>query len=219
MKIDRKDKSGYNGSMNKKVLPLLVLFAFLGFLIYSYIKIQKNNAITSFEECVAAGYPIMESYPEKCSVPNGPTFTHQIDETTTWIPQSVEAMKVSFKHPGNLEFKEELAEDGTSMRTVGFYLTEGDFQSPDYQLYALLSLYRDASLDDIEKAKTEMDPETIKEVSIGSYQGIEGKVTGPKERWLAVILKDNKLFTISTFPANEENKDLTDQIIQTISFE
>ncbi len=82
-----------------------------------------------------------------------------------------------------------------------------------------MSLYRDASSEDIEKAKTEMDPETIKEVSIGSYQGIEGKVTGPKERWLTVILKDNKLFTISTFPATTENKDLTDQIIQTISFE
>ena len=83
----------------------------------------------------------------------------------------------------------------------------------------LLSLYRDASLQDIEKAKTEMDPETIKEISIGSYQGIEGKVAGSKERWLAVILKDNKLLTISTLPATEENKDLTDQIIQTISFE
>lgn len=205
--------------MNKKVLPILLLFTFLGVLIFSYLLIQRNNTITSFEECVAAGYPIMTSYPEQCSVPNGPTFTHQIDEITTWVPQSVESMNVSFKHPDDLEFKEELAEDGISMRTVGFYLTKGDSLSPDYQLYALLSLYRDASLDDIEKAKTEMATETIKEIKIGSYQGIEGRVVGPKERWLTVLLKDNKLFTISTFPVTQENKDLTDQIIQTISFE
>ena len=30
--------------------------------------------ITSFEECAAAGYPIMESYPEQCKTPDGKTF-------------------------------------------------------------------------------------------------------------------------------------------------
>ena len=35
-------------------------------------------AISSYEECVAAGYPIMESYPEQCAVPDGPTFTRQL---------------------------------------------------------------------------------------------------------------------------------------------
>lgn len=43
--------------------------------------ICKNNqcvAISSFEECVAAGYPIMESYPEQCRMPDGKTFTRKI---------------------------------------------------------------------------------------------------------------------------------------------
>jgi hypothetical protein len=35
-------------------------------------------AITSFDACVAAGYPVMESYPEKCAVPGGKTFTRDI---------------------------------------------------------------------------------------------------------------------------------------------
>ncbi|MDZ7726063.1 MAG: Gmad2 immunoglobulin-like domain-containing protein [Candidatus Campbellbacteria bacterium] len=38
----------------------------------------KNKTITSFEECVEAGYPVMESYPEQCSVPGGETFTRDI---------------------------------------------------------------------------------------------------------------------------------------------
>ena len=33
--------------------------------------------INSFEECVSAGYPIMESFPEKCSVPGGKTFVNE----------------------------------------------------------------------------------------------------------------------------------------------
>ena len=34
--------------------------------------------ISSFEDCVLAGYPVMESYPRRCRVPNGPTFTEAI---------------------------------------------------------------------------------------------------------------------------------------------
>jgi hypothetical protein len=37
-----------------------------------------TNEITSFEECAAAGYPIMESYPEKCATPDGKSFVRDI---------------------------------------------------------------------------------------------------------------------------------------------
>ena len=39
--------------------------------------------ITSFDECVAAGYPVMESYPPQCRVPGGPTFTGTIPAPIT----------------------------------------------------------------------------------------------------------------------------------------
>ena len=32
------------------------------------------NAINSFEACAKQGYPIMESYPRQCSLPNGKFF-------------------------------------------------------------------------------------------------------------------------------------------------
>jgi len=34
-----------------------------------------EEEINSFEECVEAGNPVMESYPPQCAVPGGPTFT------------------------------------------------------------------------------------------------------------------------------------------------
>ncbi len=40
--------------------------------------IQLPAAITSYQECVAAGYPIMESWPPRCAVPNGSSFTQDI---------------------------------------------------------------------------------------------------------------------------------------------
>ena len=44
-------------------------------------KEKKNDEIiiNSYEECVEAGYPIMESYPEQCAVPGGKTFTREVN--------------------------------------------------------------------------------------------------------------------------------------------
>ena len=46
--------------------------------------------INSFEECAAAGYPIMESYPERCAMPDGRTFVRQISESG--LPEDDELM-------------------------------------------------------------------------------------------------------------------------------
>lgn len=40
---------------------------------------QTSTDIASFEECAAAGYTIMESYPEQCRTPDGRNFTRQIN--------------------------------------------------------------------------------------------------------------------------------------------
>lgn len=79
--------------------------------------------------------------------------------------------------------------------------------------------YRDATEADLERAKTEMDPASIKETIIDGHQGIEGLITGPKTRYIMVVLKGNKLFSVSTIPPTKENKALTQQIISTFNFE
>jgi len=60
------------------VIALLVLAA--GAVWYWYS--QQNGAapgeISSFDECVAAGNPVMESYPEQCRTPGGETFVRDV---------------------------------------------------------------------------------------------------------------------------------------------
>jgi len=41
--------------------------------------VQPSSNITSFEECVAAGYPILESYPRQCNTPDGLHFISGTD--------------------------------------------------------------------------------------------------------------------------------------------
>lgn len=53
------------------------------------------TVINSFEECAAAGYPIMESYPEQCRTPDGENFVRNISSsassaaTTTFTPEVI----------------------------------------------------------------------------------------------------------------------------------
>lgn len=66
---------------------LVVTFAILFFIIasvagvISYVLIKDDNEeINSYEECVEAGNPILETYPEQCKTPDGKTFTRQLTQ-------------------------------------------------------------------------------------------------------------------------------------------
>lgn len=85
-------------------------------------------------------------------------------------------------------------------------------------MYGLYEQYKDATEQDLERAKMEMDPASIKETSIDGYKGIEGLILGLKTRYTTIILKGNKLFSVSTLPPIPANKAISDQIISTFNF-
>jgi hypothetical protein len=53
----------------------LAVFVAIGILIILF-QSEKNpyDKIQSFNDCVKAGYPIMQSYPPQCTLPNGRFF-------------------------------------------------------------------------------------------------------------------------------------------------
>lgn len=87
------------------IVILITVFAF-GIIAYLLMGQNKTQEITSYEECVSAGYPIMESYPEKCAA-NGQTFTRKLtneektklDPTTDWKTYENTAVGFSVKYP------------------------------------------------------------------------------------------------------------------------
>ncbi len=67
----------------KKIIIILVLIIILGaggYLAYGALQANQAAKITTFADCVAAGYPVMESYPPQCLTPDGRTL---VDETAT----------------------------------------------------------------------------------------------------------------------------------------
>jgi hypothetical protein len=67
--------------MNKMstIITLIVIIALitLGTTVFILNK-SKLAAINSFEDCAAAGYPIMDSYPEQCRTADGKHFTRSV---------------------------------------------------------------------------------------------------------------------------------------------
>lgn len=203
---------------NTKLIAVFVVLLIAGIVVWKYQQTSKVQSINTFEECAQAGYPIMESYPEQCKTPDGRNFTKQVASNSDLQSETVNEIGLSLQHPKYLVFRKEIADNAGSIRTAGFFLTKGSENNPEYQMYGLYEQYKDATEQDLERAKTEMDPTSIKEATIDGYKGIEGLIVGPKSRYITIVLKGNKLFSVSTLPPTPANKVITDQILPTLNF-
>lgn len=65
--------------MNKTtILSVLAVLLFIVIGIWAFNRapeVADTGAVNDFEDCVLAGYPVMESFPRKCTTPDGRTFT------------------------------------------------------------------------------------------------------------------------------------------------
>ena len=122
--------------------------------------------------------------------------------------------------PSDTTFRKEIATDAGRIRVASFYVEKGPSSNPTYQLYALYQPLETVTSKELDKIKTGMDPKSVKEVTVDGIKGIEGlvNVSGPKAHYTTAIIKEGKLFTVSTWPPTAENKALTDQIIATFMF-
>ena len=72
--------------LNRTTVTLVVILIIASFLI-AFNALQQSiatndSAIDSFEDCAAAGRPILESYPEQCIGLDGTRYIKQYDNAT-----------------------------------------------------------------------------------------------------------------------------------------
>jgi hypothetical protein len=53
----------------------------------SYPAYYQTATVSSYNDCVSAGYPVMQTYPQQCRTPSGQVFTQNITTTTTTYTQ------------------------------------------------------------------------------------------------------------------------------------
>lgn len=87
---------------NTTVIVWLVFVVLLEISIIVGIKSYQDSQIVSyvpptvlsFQDCERAGYPVMESFPRRCAVPNGQTYTEEIVVTNRYVNASVDDINV-----------------------------------------------------------------------------------------------------------------------------
>lgn len=67
--------------MKNTVLGLIAILIIAGVGWWFYQQGNTSQAITTFEECEAAGHPVMESYPRQCLTPDGRTLIEEVAAT------------------------------------------------------------------------------------------------------------------------------------------
>jgi hypothetical protein len=67
--------------MSKVTIFLIILLVGLVAIIYwQYQELNHSETVESFEECLARGYTIMESYPRQCVTPDGEIFIEELPD-------------------------------------------------------------------------------------------------------------------------------------------
>jgi len=122
-----------------KIMALIVLiaaFIILGALTVKFLqkKIDQPqlSVITNFDECAKAGYPIQETYPERCVVPTGQVFVREIKTQAPVILNQVvsllyqnDSLGFEIWYPQGTEIRKENLEGYLSLTQnglVGFFL-------------------------------------------------------------------------------------------------
>lgn len=83
-----------------------VTLVLLSFVIQFVVLYWKNaimssksvGRVTNFQECEAAGFPILEIYPRQCRTPQGQSFTEEIGEITVSTPTTFFGQQTCLPH-------------------------------------------------------------------------------------------------------------------------
>jgi hypothetical protein len=108
--------------MSKKILIFALIVIVVGIVVY-FTAFKPGEvptpSINSFEECVSAGYPVLESYPRQCKTSDGETFTEDIGNEL----EKADLIKISNPRPNQI-IESPLLVKG---EVRGFWYFEADF--------------------------------------------------------------------------------------------
>lgn len=94
--------------MKKIIITLLTIGVIVGGFLFFYKRASSPVLVEvkSFEDCLDAGYPILESYPRQCKTPDGRTFAEEITPPITYNNTTKEKIVVDTPTPGAVTGKE-----------------------------------------------------------------------------------------------------------------
>lgn len=107
---------------NKKIFGIVIIIIvvlFVWFLIRDFEDNRSKEEITNFDECVAAGNPIMESYPQQCRTTDNRTFVEDIGNEL----EKIDLIRIDTPRPNQIISSPVIIQG----QARGFWFFEADF--------------------------------------------------------------------------------------------
>lgn len=134
-------------------------------------------------------------------------------ETRNWEHYEFQEVGLSFSAPFEMDVTGEMIDENA----FTLYVQKGEYTEGEeyYQLYGMYNLNdkKDVARDDL---KTELNSDSIEETTISGFEAVKGQYKGERNRFVTFIITDRGLLTLATSQPTEENKLLTDQILETL---
>lgn len=98
--------------MNSKGILVVIILIIIALLVwFGFFKTEENQYqnILSFEDCLNAGLPVMESNPRQCRTPDGRTYAEELpreEDKITYTNASEDIITVESPLPGSVTGKE-----------------------------------------------------------------------------------------------------------------
>jgi len=88
--------------MKKIIYFLIILVVLVGVVWYGFFRAEKLSAptILSFEDCVKAGYTIINGTHRQCKTPDGRTYAEEIPEKIVYKNSSADLIVIDMPFPG-----------------------------------------------------------------------------------------------------------------------
>lgn len=83
-----------------------IIAALIVYVLVGSGKPKEPSVVTSFEECVAAGYPVAESHPRQCRTPGGLVYAEELRVEAIYKSASPDDVAIEVPFPGGVVGKQ-----------------------------------------------------------------------------------------------------------------
>ena len=142
-------------------------------------------------------------------------------QTANWKSYYFEPLGLSLKVPSELTVYTEEPNPGRGFTAfIQNYPSNGPYpEDKPYQLYITWQKDRTLTREEFNQEKNGLDWLSIRNTTIAGYPAIKGQIQGERNRFVTYIYKDERLIILATAEPTKSNKNLTDKILATFSFQ
>ena len=139
----------------------------------------------------------------------------------TWQNHSIDSIGLTFSTPPEMEVTSSVDNNSQTgqPQTLTMYIQKNVAGADYYQLYGIYQW--NSSTDSqalLEVYKEELNPESIKEITMSGLPALEGQIKGQRNRFVTYIAIDQGILSLYTADPTPANKEMTDQILATFQF-